>query len=88
MGIHPVNPTEEGIMSAKVLMPVFNEIDYDGRVQRAAEAIGQNFDVTVCSVDSNHPYHNALFKTRLWKRPARLKNYTLFCSVSGSLFIR
>lgn len=68
-----IRPPEEGVMSAKVLMPVFNEIDYDGRVQRAAEAIGQHFDVTVCSIQSNQPYHNSLFRTKLWKRPTGLR---------------
>jgi glycosyltransferase involved in cell wall biosynthesis len=50
-------------MSARptVLMPVYNEIDYDGRVQRAAAALAEHFDVTVLCIDSGNPAVRAGF---------------------------
>ncbi len=44
-------------------MPVFNEIDYDGRVQRIAEALSEKYDVTVFCLDSGKNYHNPAFTT-------------------------
>jgi hypothetical protein len=44
-----------------VLMPVYNQIDYDGRVQRGAEALSDLFDVTVFSIDSGKGYNNPKF---------------------------
>lgn len=40
----------------RVLMPVFNEIDFDGRVERCATAVGCDHDVTVLALDSGRPY--------------------------------
>ncbi|MHB0999824.1 MAG: glycosyltransferase [Armatimonadota bacterium] len=44
-----------------VLMAVFGHIEYDGRVQRAAEALSKSFNVTVISVASHNNYKNPLF---------------------------
>lgn len=43
-------------MTTRVLMPVFNEIDHDGRVERAAAAIGRHHPVTVYALDSGKAY--------------------------------
>jgi len=60
-------------VSGKVLMPVFNEIDYDGRVQRAAEALSQSYQVTVYSVNSGKGYVNPEYSLETWDRPSRWK---------------
>jgi glycosyltransferase involved in cell wall biosynthesis len=44
-------------------MGVFNEIEYDGRVQRSAQALSDDFDVTVCCIDSGKPYRDPRFHT-------------------------
>lgn len=48
----------------RVLMPVFNAIDYDGRVQRAAEALAERYEVRVLSVDSGRGYSHPAFQVR------------------------
>ncbi|MBT3171149.1 MAG: glycosyltransferase [Rhodospirillaceae bacterium] len=48
----------------KILMPVYNEIDYDGRVLRAAECLGEKHSVTVFSVNSHNGYSNPNFSLR------------------------
>lgn len=53
----------------KVLMPVYNEIDYDGRVQRSAQALGENFDVTVFAIDSGKGYANPAFAVTAVRLP-------------------
>lgn len=45
-------------------MPVYNEIDYDGRVLRAAECLAEKHSVTVFSVNSHKSYSNPNFTTR------------------------
>ena len=50
-------------------MPVYNEIDYDGRVQRSAHALGQHFDVTVFAVDSGKGYANPAFAVTAIRLP-------------------
>lgn len=61
----------------RVLMPVYNEIDYDGRVQRAAEAVGARHDVTVLSIDSGHGYRNPHFHSETVRVPemTRLRGF-------------
>lgn len=54
----------------KLLMAVYNEIDYDGRVQRAAEALSQTFDVTVFSIDSGLNYVNPHFVSKVVSVPS------------------
>ncbi|MFA8450664.1 MAG: glycosyltransferase [Bacteroidales bacterium] len=51
----------------KVLMAVYNDIQLDGRVQRAARALAYDFDLLLCSVNSSSDYtdvpcRNANFK--------------------------
>jgi glycosyltransferase involved in cell wall biosynthesis len=46
----------------KILAAVFNEIDYDGRVQRAAEALSELGDVVVVSPSSGFAFHNGRFQ--------------------------
>lgn len=46
----------------KILAAVFNEIDYDGRVERAAEALAEIGEVIVVSPRSSHAYHNDRFQ--------------------------
>ena len=48
----------------RVLMAVFNELDYDGRVQRAAEALAPIYDVTVLAIASEHPFATAGYTLR------------------------
>jgi Glycosyl transferases group 1. len=60
------------MLKTKVLMGVYNEIDFDGRVQRAAEALGESMDVTLCSVDAFSNYHNPAFSLRRF-RPIKSK---------------
>lgn len=49
----------------KILMVVFYPIDFDGRVQRAAEALAEKFDVTVFSIDSGLHYFNKKFISKV-----------------------
>ena len=53
----------------RVLMPVYNEIDFDGRVQRAAQAIGRDCDVTVLSLDSGRGFTAPGFRSRVVRLP-------------------
>ncbi len=46
-----------------IFMPVYNEIEYDGRVERAAEALGEHFDVTAFFVDLGLGYSNPKFRS-------------------------
>ncbi|HET7233277.1 MAG TPA: glycosyltransferase [Longimicrobium sp.] len=48
----------------RVLMPVFNPIDYDGRVQRAAEAVATEYDVTVLSVDAGGTFRDPRYQVK------------------------
>ncbi len=48
----------------KIFMPVYNEIDYDGRVLRAAECLSEKHSVTVFSVNSHNGYINPNFSLR------------------------
>lgn len=44
------------IKKPKVLMAVGNELAFDGRVQRAADALSDNFDITIIGYSSNSAY--------------------------------
>lgn len=46
-----------------VAMPVFNEIDFDGRVERCAQAVGKGRRVVVYALDSGKPYAPVGFET-------------------------
>jgi glycosyltransferase involved in cell wall biosynthesis len=50
-------------------MPVYNPIDYDGRVQRVASALAERFDVRVVSVDSGRPFSHPAFQVRTVRLP-------------------
>jgi len=47
----------------RLLTAVFYTIEHDGRVQRAAEALSERFDVTVLSVASGAQYSNPHFRS-------------------------
>lgn len=49
---------------SSVLMAVFNEIDHDGRVERAARSVGLSHDVLVLALDSGKPYAPAGFRAK------------------------
>lgn len=69
----------------RVFMPVYNEIAYDGRVQRAADALSGAYDVTVFSVGSESTHGNPKFSIKpvgLSKlRHIRVARYAYFCFV-------
>jgi len=44
-------------------MAVYGEIDYDGRVQRAAEALSEHYSVSLVSIDSGRGYSNPRFRS-------------------------
>lgn len=48
----------------RLLMVVFNEVDYDGRVQRAAAALAHRYDVTVLGVGSGHVSQTPEYEVR------------------------
>lgn len=50
-------------------MPVFNPIDFDGRVQRAAEALARDYEVTVLSVDSGKGFSHPAYRTEVVTLP-------------------
>jgi len=56
-------------MKKQIVMIVYNEIDYDGRVQRAAIALSKLFNITVISIDSGRNYHHHAFSTKTIKLP-------------------
>lgn len=58
----------------KILACVFAEIDFDGRVQRASEALAEIGDVTVLSIDSGRGYRSEKFKSTVVKRPAMIRS--------------
>lgn len=51
-------------------MPVFNEIDFDGRVERCAAAVARHLPVTVYALDSGKPYQPVGFAARRVLIPA------------------
>jgi glycosyltransferase involved in cell wall biosynthesis len=65
-------------------MPVYNEIDYDGRVQRAAECLAANHNVTLFAVNSHRGYSNPHFRLRTiglsWLGQRGLPRYAYFCA--------
>jgi len=61
-------------MKKRVVMIVYNEIDYDGRVQRSAVALSHNYDLTVVSIDSCRNYYNENFTTKAIRLPC-IKNF-------------
>jgi len=63
-------------MKKRVVMIVYNEIDYDGRVQRSAIALSQKFNLTVISIDSGRNYYNENFETKAIKLP-NIKKFKL-----------
>jgi len=67
-------------MKKRIAMIVYNEIDYDGRVQRSAIALSKKYHVTVISIDSGRNYYNDNFSTKAIKLPdiKRLKKVRLF----------
>jgi glycosyltransferase involved in cell wall biosynthesis len=52
----------------KILACVFNEIDFDGRVQRAAEALAEIAEVVVFSLDSGNQFRSDKFRSVVVKR--------------------
>lgn len=58
-------------------MCVFNEIDFDGRVQRASETLSEIADVTVFSVDSGNDFHSDKFRSITVKRPNLIRSAIL-----------
>lgn len=54
----------------RVLMPVFNEIDHDGRVERCARSVGKDHEVLVLALDSGKPYASRGFQTKRVTLPA------------------
>jgi len=58
-----------GVLKKKIVMPVYNEIDYDGRVQRAAEALSETYHVTVFSINSGNGYSHEKFSTEVVTLP-------------------
>jgi len=56
-------------MKKRIAMIVYNEVDYDGRVQRAAIALSKKYHVTVVSIDSGRNYFNDNFSTKAIKLP-------------------
>ena len=59
----------------RLLMCVYNPIDYDGRVQRSAQQLSADFDVTVLAVDAGGGYHNAAFRVETAVLPAAGSKY-------------
>ena len=49
----------------RIFMPVFNEIDCDGRVQRIAEALSEAYDVTVFALDSGRKFEPEAYSCKL-----------------------
>ncbi|QWR76251.1 glycosyltransferase [Candidatus Magnetomonas plexicatena] len=52
-----------------LIMALYGEIDYDGRVQRVASALGELFDVTVYSIDSGRGYKSDAFRSEVVELP-------------------
>jgi len=69
----------------KIFMPVYNEIDYDGRVQRAAECLAEKHSVTLFSVNSHKGYANPHFTLRTvslaWFAGTGMARYAYYCAV-------
>ena len=57
------------IKSKKICMFLYGEIEHDGRVQRAAEALGRVFEVIVFSVDSGKKYKGVNFAIKYISLP-------------------
>ena len=53
----------------RVLMPVYNSVVYDGRVQRAAAALGRRYDVIVLAVDAGRPFTDPDYRVRTVRLP-------------------
>ncbi len=66
-----------------IFMPVFSVIEYDGRVERAAEALGEHFDVTALFIDLGRGYSNAKFRSvalkLAWLKRLGPLRYVYFC---------
>ncbi len=65
-------------------MPVYNEIDYDGRVLRAAECLAENHSVTLFAVNSHSGYHNPKFSLRTvslsWLGTRGMIRFACYCA--------
>ena len=65
-------------------MPVYNEIDYDGRVQRAAECLAENHSVTLFAVNSHSGYRNSKFSlctvSLSWLGTRGLVRFACYCA--------
>ena len=65
-------------------MPVYNEIDYDGRVLRAAECLAENHSVTLFAVNSHSGYRNPNFTLRTvslsWLGTRGMVRFAWFCA--------
>ena len=65
-------------------MPVYNEIDYDGRVLRAAESLAENHSVTLFAVNSHSGYRNPKFTLRTvslsWLGTRGMVRFAWFCA--------
>ncbi len=61
-------------------MPVYNEMDFDGRVQRCAETLSEKYHVTTFSVDSLKGYSHSQFDVRKI-------NLSLFGSSGGFRYV-
>lgn len=71
----------------RMVMLLYGPIEFDGRVRRAADALADDFDLTVLTLDRHAPATNGRYRTepvhipRRWLRgPAR---YAWFCTVAG-----
>jgi glycosyltransferase involved in cell wall biosynthesis len=64
-------------------MPVYNGIDYDGRVQRAAECLAADYAIILFAVNSHSGYSNPHFMLRTvslgWLGTRGLVRYAWFC---------
>lgn len=59
----------------RLLMCVYNPIDFDGRVQRSAQQLSTEFDVSVLAVDAGGGYHNPAFRVETAVLPAGGSKY-------------
>ncbi|HYH78711.1 MAG TPA: glycosyltransferase, partial [Longimicrobium sp.] len=69
----------------RVLMPVFNPIEFDGRVQRAASALAEAYDVTVVSVDAGGGFSDPAYRVRpvAVRRGKAVRHLTFLRAVLG-----
>ena len=63
------------VVRPRLLMCVYNPIDYDGRVQRSAQQLSADFDVTVLAVEAGGAYRNPAFRIETAALPAGGSKY-------------